>query len=298
MKGSRMAKGAQEQFLTGADLARRPTSLVTGILVALVLIVLSILASTVVPVQGDPSGLIGTLVGFGVIWVGVAAWLRVKEQRPFSTVGLEHRGGLRKAARGALIGVAGVGVIVAIGVTSGNLVLIAGDGEVVRWASLPLVGAGLLVCLVQGGAEEILCRGFLLQTLARRLAWPVAVIVQAVVFSGAHAAVPGFGAIAFINIALMGIALGLWAVAEGSLWGVLAFHGAWNWAQSGLWGIGEAENALSASLMTFEPVTNPDTTITGGVLGIETSLLTTVVAVVAIIALVFAGARKRRRQVA
>ena len=36
---------------------------------------------------------------------------------------------------------------------------------------------------------------------------------------------------------LVSLLLGFWALSEGGLWGVIAFHATWNWAQNSLFGV-------------------------------------------------------------
>ncbi|MGV8882773.1 MAG: CPBP family intramembrane glutamic endopeptidase [Rhodoglobus sp.] len=285
-----------QQFLSRAAIAKRPTGLVLSVVLALSLVALSILVGSLAPADTPVGDLVSDLLGFIAIWVAIAAWLRWREVRPFSSIGFENRRSAGwRSARGALIGVLGMTVIVTVGVLTGALTVAPGEGGLIHWSALPFAVAAAATCLVQGGAEELLCRGLLLQTWARRVAWPVAVVAQAVIFASAHLLVPGFGPVAFVNITLIGVALGLWAVAEGSLWGVIAFHGAWNWAQSGLLGISDSSLDESNSLIITTRVDGASELIIGGQLGPETSMLTTAFAVAAIVLLLWFTRKIRRR---
>ena len=285
-----------QEFLSGAALAKRPTGLVLSVALAVSLVALSIVVGLLAPSDTPVGVLVSDLLGFTAIWVAIAAWLRWKEVRPFSSIGFKNqRSAGWRSARGALVGIIGMTVIVAVGVLTGALNIASVDGGVIHWSALPFAVAAAATCLVQGGGEELLCRGLLLQTWARRVAWPAAVVAQAVIFASVHVLVPGFGPVAWMNITLIGVALGIWAVAEGSLWGVIAFHGAWNWAQSGLFGISDSSVDGSNSLIVTTRVDGASQLVIGGQLGPETSLLTTAFAAAAIVLLLWFTRKIRRR---
>lgn len=285
-----------QQFLSRAAIAKRPTGLVLSVILAVSLVALSIAVGALAPSDTPVGELVSDVLGFTAIWIAIAAWLRWREVRPFASVGFENRRSRGwRSMRGALIGIFGIAAIVTLGVLTGELTVTPGDGGITHWSAIPFVVAAAVTCLVQGGGEELLCRGLLLQTWARRVSWPVAVIAQAVIFASAHVLVPGFGLIAWVNITLIGVALGLWAVAEGSLWGVIAFHGAWNWAQSGLFGISDSSRNESNSLIATTRVDGASQLVMGGQLGPETSFLTTAFAAAAIVLLLWFTRKIRRR---
>jgi membrane protease YdiL (CAAX protease family) len=97
--------------------------------------------------------------------------------------------------------------------------------EDLAWGSWDVVTASLLGTVVSAPVlEEIVFRGLLYGTLRRRLAWPVAALLSAAVFAGAH----GYGAAGFGSVFASGV---MWAVAyekTGSLLPGMAAHAANN----------------------------------------------------------------------
>jgi hypothetical protein len=89
----------------------------------------------------------------------------------------------------------------------------------------------------------------------------------------------GFLPLATLNIALIGLFLALYALREGSLWGVVALHAGLNWAQTNLFGLSASGHTVGATLMHVQ-LTGSDL-ITGGAFGIENSSAMTFVAVAA-----------------
>lgn len=285
----------------GMNLAKRPT----GITMALVVLLIAMTLMTVPSFIADPSlikmsvtspdainaalmgrenrlvNLLSFAVALGVIWI----WLRAKERRRFSTLGFERDGqNGRRILRGAAAGLGLVTVCVLVPVVTGQATLswraseIGADG-------LLFVVLMLLGFLVQGSTEEILLRGFITQAVARRWGLIAAVIVQAVLFAAIHGANPGMGLVPFVNLVLFAFFATAWTLAEGSLWGICAWHGVWNWAQGNLFGVRVSGTTVEDSIFSFTPNAGSNDLITGGAFGIEGSLVTSAVLVVAILML-------------
>jgi hypothetical protein len=110
-----------------------------------------------------------------------------------------------------------------------------------------------------------------------------------------HVANAGFLPLAILNITLIGLFIALYALREGSLWGVIALHAGLNWAQANLFGLSASGHTVGATLMNVQ-LTGSDL-MTGGVFGIENSLAMTLVALVAV-AVEVALARRPKTSVA
>ncbi|QYM74737.1 CPBP family intramembrane glutamic endopeptidase [Leucobacter luti] len=275
--------------------AQRPT----GIIMAFVVLFIALLAQTI-PTVGitiadsltgaSPAGaasepalaethervrlsvlLLSFALTIGVLWL----WVRAKEQRPFASLGFEsRRGALRVALRGAGIGLAMLIVCLLVPLALGEVQL--------SWAAPSGAGATfiflmLAAFLVQGSAEEILLRGFLTQAVARRWGLVAAVITQAVVFAAIHGANAGVGVLPVVNLLLFASFASFLSLADGSLWGICAMHGVWNWAQGNLFGVAVSGNAAADSLFTITSSGSTNELISGGSFGLEGSLVTTAV---------------------
>ncbi|MHA6805163.1 CPBP family intramembrane glutamic endopeptidase [Salinifilum ghardaiensis] len=226
------------------------------------------------------------LTGAGAL-VLLALWLRFREVRPFGSLGFP----LARRVPAVLLGGAAVAAValslpVAINLLSGQYEVRAAGASAVVLALLP-------VFAVQASTEEVLTRGYLLQVTHRRWGLPAALAVQAVLFALLHVTNLEISVIALVNILLIGVLLGLWAVAEGGLWGVCAFHTVWNWAQGNVYGIEVSGMDLGTTWWDVSADPAGATPITGGGFGVEGSAITTLVLAALLTAVVLVLRRAR-----
>jgi len=100
----------------------------------------------------------------------------------------------------------------------------------------------LLAFIVQGGAEEIVCRGWLLTSITRKAGLPVGLIVSSLLFAGLHPHyffINGFDVsgsqllIGFVGTSAifgMGLMLAMIAMRDRSIMGACAMHSAFNFS--------------------------------------------------------------------
>lgn len=142
----------------------------------------------------------------------------------------------------------------------------------------------LLGYMVQGMAEEVLCRGYFLSSYARRYPVYAAVIANSLFFASLHLLNNGITVLAFINLVLFGIFASLYFIRRGNIWGIGAFHSIWNLVQGNFYGIQVSGTPLGNTLFTTEMVEGK-TLWNGGSFGMEGSLICTIVYVVGIVIL-------------
>ena len=167
-----------------------------------------------------------------VIGLGCAM---VLEELPWRSLGWAlHKGWLRDTFFGVLVGGAAVCVAALVGVGVGGYTFdFNGAGAA---AARTLVVSGVIF-LLGAAAEEMLFRGYPLQTLMR--SWPLwaALVPVSVPFALVHLqnpnVVPGF---TFANTVLAGVWLGVAFWRTRSLWFPLGLHMGWNWVQGAVLG--------------------------------------------------------------
>ena len=219
------------------------------------------------------NGFWGIAAGHGSILFSafVVGWAcgALLEELPFSALGCSpHRGWIKNFAIGSVLGTA-------------SLLLAAAFATVTRGIHFSLDPAGarpitqtlavsLILFVFAAAAEEMLFRGYPLQTLTRaRLAW-LGVFLTSVPFAAVHLrnpnVVPGF---TFINTALAGVWLAVAYLRTRSLWLPLGLHWSWNWVQASLLGlpVSGIERISPAPLLKAMNL-GPDW-LTGGAYGIE-----------------------------
>lgn len=139
-------------------------------------------------------------------------------------------------------------------------------------------------------SEELVFRGYILGNLMESFAnkW-VALLLSAVLFAVFHFASPGIHTLAFVNLLLAGLLLGINYIYTKNLWFSFFFHLSWNYFQGPILGFRVSGFPLP-SLLVAEP--KGDLFITGGDFGLEGSILTTAVSVIALCALALAFEKK------
>lgn len=158
----------------------------------------------------------------------------------------------------------------------------------------PLIALFFLGFLVQGMSEEVFSRGFMMQSLSIRYAGIVAVVINAVFFAAMHLGNNEVSFLAIFNIFLFGVFASLYMWKRGNIWGIAAFHSAWNFTQGNLLGVRVSGGNFGPSVL--ETVSDPSgALINGGGFGMEGGLACTLVFVAGIVFLLFMPVRQDSR---
>lgn len=222
------------------------------------------------------------ITAFGLIYVFLWAWLRFFEKRPYWTLGLEAKNILLQYGRGFLIGAMMFAAAVGILGLFGSVTFEQSNPSQQGLAALGGVILVLIGWVVQGGAEEVLIRGWVLPVIGVRYKPWIGLLVSSLIFAVLHGLNPNLNAIALVNLALFGVFAGLYAMREGSLWGISALHTVWNWVQGNFFGFQvSGMNADGGTIFNLMEI-GADW-LTGGEFGPEGGLAVTVVLVVGII---------------
>lgn len=279
-----------------AGAARRPTRWWAAWLVGLAITVVGLAIGDLLgqavlghPAEDAPLHQFTEFFEFGAVVVLLFLWLRFKEGRPFSSVGLRAARPVRMLVVGLAIGAGMMALGVVIPWALGQYELGASaHGRLGRDAVLWLLPL-LVVFILQGSTEELVMRGYMLQTAGRQLPGVAAILGTSVVFSAMHL---DFEPVPFINIVLYAVSVCFVALGDGSLWRVCGIHAGWNFFQGNIFGLPVSGGTEGTSLWNFGPATGSNDLLTGGAFGVEASLVGT-----ALLTLSLAGAvRYYRRQ--
>jgi len=139
-------------------------------------------------------------------------------------------------------------------------------------------------------SEELVFRGYILGNLLETFSnkW-IALGISAVLFTGYHFASPGTHALAFLNLFLGGILLGLNYIYTKNLWFSFMLHLSWNFFEGPMFGF-HVSGISFPSLLQAEP--KGDLMITGGDFGLEGSMLVMLLLPTTILVLAWAFQRK------
>jgi membrane protease YdiL (CAAX protease family) len=130
--------------------------------------------------------------------------------------------------------------------------------------------------------EEILFRGYLMMTLARKTNIWVAIILSSLTFAAFHTGNAAFSFIAFLNIFLFGVFAAVYMLKRGSIWGACAIHTAWNFIQGNVLGFSVSGTQKLESLLEAKP-NGFGSILHGGEFGLEGGLGATVILLIALL---------------
>ena len=208
----------------------------------------------------------------GMATILIAAWLmtRFADRRRFVTLGF---------GRTHLLGdtLCGIGLGLAMMAACAGLLMLSPWAEFRFERATPATALLLPVLAVAANSvtQEVLVRGYILQTLRTRFGAGVAVIVSSLVFVLLHAgALSTDTLVAGLNLFLSGVFLGLAYVLTGNLWFPIAAHFGWNFLQGPVLGAAVSGRDLgSTRLLDIDP--NGPSLMTGGAFGPEGGLAAT-----------------------
>jgi len=215
----------------------------------------------------------GFVAGHGALLISAAlvGWAcgALLEELPLRALGcLPQRGWLRNLGIGSALGIASLFLAALLATVTRGIHFSfdrAGPQSIAA-----TVATSALVFLFAAAAEEMLFRGYPLQTLTRaKLAW-LGVLLTSVPFAVVHLknpnVVPG---ITFLNTALAGLWLAVAYLRTRSLWLPLGLHWSWNWAQASLLGLPVSGIDRLAPAPLLRAVDSGPEWLTGGAYGIE-----------------------------
>ena len=134
----------------------------------------------------------------------------------------------------------------------------------------------LLAFIIQGSAEELMCRGFLQNALERRVSRPQAIAFSALAFILPHASgLMEMTAlqmiVSLVNLALVSLVFSFVMIKTGSVLPVCGLHAGWNFALGIVFGTNVSGMNASGGLIRLTVSQSP-ALVSGGVYGIEASI--------------------------
>lgn len=168
------------------------------------------------------------LLATSISTVMLFMWVKFKEKRPISSLGLFKEGALTELSRGWLVGSVLFGACLILTIISGSGVI-----ETVRFTADKLIWFLIFAVgwQVQSASVEILCRGWLLPVSATKYSKIVSVSISSIFFGLLHSANNHVSLISIFNLCLFGLFLSLYVILKGNIWGACGIHGAWNCVQ-------------------------------------------------------------------
>lgn len=208
------------------------------------------------------------------------------ECRPLSSIGFGKYNWFKKYITGFLIGLFLMSLVVFILYVFGFVSVNKNPYQPVGKFALINVSIILVGWIIQGGTEEVLTRGWLMNVLSARYNLKLGLFVSSVLFGALHLFNPNVNYIAILNIVLVGYFFGLYVIKTNDLWGACGIHSAWNFAQGNVFGFEVSGlNVSIGSIFDLNLTGNP--AISGGVFGPEAGLCATLVLICGITVILY-----------
>lgn len=218
----------------------------------------------------------GLMLLSGVILLGsilaASAWsVHSLDHRPLSTTGIPLSGPwMRQILIGLLVGSIPpiCFFLVAYKMGSAQVVRVPLHLHEVATQTLPALGALLLISF----HEELLYRGYLLQSISQKTSRMIAALITGALFGLAHGGNSAANPQGLLFTAIGAVLLAWLVMRNGSLWMASGYHAGWNVSAALLLGLKVSGTIMPGSWITTT-LTGPNW-ISGGSYGFESSLIT------------------------
>lgn len=229
-------------------------------------------------INGDGLLFWSASLGFFLVVATVAGLLcgKLLEGLPLKTLGWTiYRGWFIHLISGFIIGAATLAFACLIAFVAGGMSFTLNDSAGTSAIGITLVVSGIVFVL--GAAfEEVMFRGYLMQTFTRAgLPW-VAIAVTSLFFAWGHFQNPNVGWLALVNILLAGLWFSVLYLKTRSLWLPFSAHFAWNWFQGAIFGIPVSGITKVTTAPLLVPVDSGPVWLTGGNFGVEGGVACTI----------------------
>lgn len=237
------------------------------------------------------------LYSFAFEAVLVFLCVRLVEGRKISSIGFYKQGWIKKLFMGVAFGIILISAAMGIFALMGFVSVDPPSSQLTGFASLGHVLVLFTAFIVQGGTEEVLSRGWILNCVSARYNKVVGVVVSTIYFMSCHIFNAGFNVLVVVTIILFSILQCLLVFRTNSIWAAIGFHGAWNFAIGNIYGLDVSGNKIGGgSLMDLS--VNGSTILAGGTFGIEGSVIIFLVLVLGIAGIVLSERRAQNKRTA
>ncbi len=198
------------------------------------------------------------------------------EDLPFRALGIWFtKNWLKDLVLGLLFGAISVGFAALIAYAFGGMRFESNNESGIAPIMLTL-SVTLLLFTVGAINEELLFRGYLLQTMSRAKLFLLGTMITSLLFASAHNANPSASIFSWLNTFIAGIWLAVAYWKTRNLWFPFGIHLAWNWVQGSFLGISVSglDAIATAPLLKVTEKGNPF--IGGGDYGLEGGISCTI----------------------
>ncbi len=223
--------------------------------------------------------------GYSIHLVITILYCKLIEKRSLESMGIVKKKIAKSYFLGTGIAVTLLCIIFVLCVFSGAVVYYGKDNDI----NIILILAYLGGFIIQGAMEEIMCRGFLMNSLLYKIPTNIAILISSAMF-----AFPHFFAlfqsntivviVGIVNLLLFSTVVSLLMIKYNNIWVSCAVHSIWNFILSIIIGINLSGSNSISSVFKFSANENMEL-LSGGKYGIEAGLICTIVLILFVIVL-------------
>ncbi|HEY4209526.1 MAG TPA: CPBP family intramembrane glutamic endopeptidase [Puia sp.] len=245
--------------------------------------------------KADPTHALASLLQGSHLWEmvvlefvvsAITVWIfrRYVDRKSIASLGLTASGFTQESVIGFFTGPALMGILALLLMATGRLQWV----DITFDPSTLFISFGMVVMIAF--SEELVFRGYVLSNLLDSFTnkW-VALLLSALCFAIFHFSGPGLTPLAFANLFLAGILLGVNYIYTRNLWFSFFLHLSWNFFLGPI--LGSHISGLSMPTLLVTEIKG-DWLVTGGDFGIEASVINTALSLIAILILALAFERK------
>ncbi|KIN80030.1 CPBP family intramembrane glutamic endopeptidase [Clostridium botulinum] len=223
--------------------------------------------------------------GLSINLVIIILYCKFIEKRNLESMGIVKKKIAKSYFLGTGIAVILLCIIFVLSVFSGAVVYYGKNDDI----NIILILAYLGGFIIQGTMEEIMCRGFLMNSLLYKIPTRIAILISSIIFAFPHffalfqsniiVAIVGI-----VNLLLFSTVVSLLMIKYNNIWVSCAVHSIWNFILSIIIGINLSGSNSESSVFKFNANENMKL-LSGGTYGIEAGLICTIVLILFAIAL-------------
>ena len=237
-----------------------------------------------------PEGQVAALIPYyGYILFSIVAILYciLIEKRSIQDIGITKKP--TDYLIGTVIAVAMLILVVLICILTGSATFIGINRDVnikgmLLWA---------LAFIIQGSEEEILCRGFLMNTLKKKISVPLSVLISSTAFVVPHLIMTPildsgrvYATIGIVNLYLISILFSIITLWRKNIWISCGLHAAWNYVLNTILGLTVSGNEAKMDGLLQIGI-NKLTIINGSEYGLEAGITTTAITIITICVIMY-----------
>ena len=225
-----------------------------------------------------PEGLLADLLpyyGFVVFILITVLYCKIIEKRTLQSNGFKRN--ITDYLQGILLAVLLLFLIVFPGCVT-NVIQFKGFHTDVNVINIVL---WLFAFVIQGTAEEVMCRGFLMSSLLKKISVLPAVIISSTAFTIPHLsslfeADFEYAIIGMLNLYLVSAIFSVLVLLRSNIWIACGLHSIWNFLLYGIMGLSVSGSEIKSDSV-IRLCVEKSNIFNGGEYGIEASIITTVV---------------------